>query len=154
MCFGSVLRRTKGWPYKERTIGIPSLQNQTKRCFWRGFLSSYVSKDFYFPSLLSLCSTCLFQDTVCSLAWVKQALDMSHEADISEQKQPSDLSNGGGTCVSCEDTHAHRHIVCEVLAHCCCLPCGEWLIVQLLIASLTVEHDWTGSEMREPRCRP
>lgn len=85
---------------------------------------------------------------------------MSHEddsqslADISEQKQPGNLSNGGGTCVSGEDTHARRHIVHEVLAHCCCLPCGEWLIVQLLIAFLTVEHDWTGSETREPRCRP
>lgn len=54
---------------------------------------------------------------MCSLAWVKQVLYMSHEddserlADISEQKQPGNLSIGGGTCVSCEDTCSQTYCV-------------------------------------------
>lgn len=57
----------------------------------------------------------------------------------------------GGSRVLRMDTH--RHIVCVVLAQCCWLPCGEWLIVRLLIAFLTVEPDWEpwlSSERREP----
>lgn len=73
--------------------------------------------------------------------------------DVSDQKQPCNLSmgEGGGSRVLRMDTH--RHIVCVVLAQCCWLPCGEWLIVRLLIAFLTVEPEWEpwlSSERREP----
>lgn len=39
------------------------------------------------------------------------------------------------------DTHTHTHIISMVLAQCYFVPCGECLIVRLLIA-VTVEPDW------------